>query len=68
MDPAEESVPSGHPSIVVSRPPRPERAALKQAMRQLEALAAEGRAMDLAERMKALASPPAPAQAVLGAR
>jgi FlaA1/EpsC-like NDP-sugar epimerase len=54
VDPGEESVPSEHPSIIVSRPSRPERASLRQAMR------------DLAERMKALAaSSPAPAPAVV---
>jgi hypothetical protein len=36
-------------------------------MHELEALAAEGRAAELAERMKALASPPVPAHAALGA-
>jgi FlaA1/EpsC-like NDP-sugar epimerase len=59
VDPAEESVPSEHPSIVVSRPPHPKRPVLKQAMRELEALAHEGRRDDLAARMKALAVEPA---------
>jgi FlaA1/EpsC-like NDP-sugar epimerase len=61
VDPGEESVPSEHPTIIVSRPLRPERAALRQAMRELEALAGGGRTTDLAERMKALASRPSPA-------
>lgn len=65
VDPAEESVPSAHPSIVVSRPPRPQRALLKHAMRQLEGLAQEGRGDDLAARMKALALEPAEAPVVV---
>ncbi|HEY3209747.1 MAG TPA: polysaccharide biosynthesis protein, partial [Actinomycetota bacterium] len=59
VDPAEESVPSEHPSIVVSRPPRPQRALLKRAMRELEALAQAGQRDELAGRMKALALEPA---------
>jgi FlaA1/EpsC-like NDP-sugar epimerase len=65
VDPAEESVPSQHPSIVVSRPPRPQRAALKHAMRELEALAQAGRSDELARRMKALALQPAQAEPVV---
>jgi len=55
VDPAEEPVASEHPSIVVSRPPHPERRLLRHAMRELEALAHEGRSDELAARMKALA-------------
>lgn len=58
VDPAEEPVPSEHPSIVVSRPPRPERSLLRHAMRELEALSHEGRSDELAGRMKALALEP----------
>jgi FlaA1/EpsC-like NDP-sugar epimerase len=65
VDPAEESVPSQHPSIVVSRPPRPQRAALKPAIRELEALAQAGRSDELARRMKALALQPAQAEPVV---
>ncbi|MGH2555464.1 MAG: polysaccharide biosynthesis protein, partial [Actinomycetota bacterium] len=55
VDPAEEPVASEHPSIVVSRPPHPERRLLRHAIRELEALAHEGRTDELAGRMKALA-------------
>jgi len=55
VDPAEEPVASEHPSIVVSRPPHPERRLLRHAMRELEGLAHEGRSDELAARMKALA-------------
>jgi FlaA1/EpsC-like NDP-sugar epimerase len=65
VDPAEESVLSQHPSIVVSRPPRPQRAALKHAIRELEALAQAGRSDELARRMKALALQPAQAEPVV---
>jgi FlaA1/EpsC-like NDP-sugar epimerase len=65
VDPAEESVLSQHPSIVVSRPPRPQRASLKHAMRELEALAVGGRSDDLAGRMKALALAPSHAEPVV---
>jgi len=68
VDPAEESVPSEHPGIVVSRPPRPQRALLKQAMREMEALARGGQSDELAVRMKTLAPEPAHAQVVGVAR
>jgi FlaA1/EpsC-like NDP-sugar epimerase len=55
VDPLEEAVPSGHPGIIVSRPPRPNRPALRHAIRELESLAIEGRVTELAERMKDLA-------------
>jgi FlaA1/EpsC-like NDP-sugar epimerase len=64
-DPAEESVPSDHPSIVVSRPPRPQRALLKHSMRQMEALAREGRREELAARMRELALEPAQSETVV---
>jgi FlaA1/EpsC-like NDP-sugar epimerase len=64
-DPVEESVPSEHPSIVVSRPPRPQRALLKHAMRQMEALAREGRSEELSGRMRELALEPTQAPAVV---
>jgi FlaA1/EpsC-like NDP-sugar epimerase len=56
VDPSEESVSSEHPSIVVSRPPRPDRPLLRQAVRELEALAQRGRRDELAARMKARAA------------
>jgi FlaA1/EpsC-like NDP-sugar epimerase len=65
VDPAEESVPSEHPSIIVSRPPLPQRALLKHAMRELEALAGAGRGDELAGRMKALALEPSHVPAVV---
>jgi FlaA1/EpsC-like NDP-sugar epimerase len=65
VDPAEESVLSEHPSIVVSRPPRPERPLLRHAMRELEALAQEGRSDELAARMKTLALEPFRARAMV---
>lgn len=56
VDPADESVPSDHPSIVVSKPPQPDRPLLRQAMRELEQLAQAGQGNELAARMKSLAS------------
>jgi FlaA1/EpsC-like NDP-sugar epimerase len=55
VDPLEESVSSGHAGIIVSRPPRPDRPALRHAIREMEALAGEGRTEELAARMRALA-------------
>ncbi len=55
VDPADESVPSDHPSIVVSKPPQPDRPLLRQAMRELEGLAQAGQGNVLAARMKSLA-------------
>jgi FlaA1/EpsC-like NDP-sugar epimerase len=52
-DAIEESVPSAHPKIVISRPPVPDRAALGRAIREMETLGAEGRRDELAERLKA---------------
>jgi FlaA1/EpsC-like NDP-sugar epimerase len=51
----EELMPSGHPSIVVSRPIVPDRAALRRAIRELEILADENRPEDLAERIRTIA-------------
>jgi FlaA1/EpsC-like NDP-sugar epimerase len=51
----EESVPSGHPSIVVSRPPVTDRPAMVRALRVLEHLASEGRRNELKTCIKALA-------------
>jgi FlaA1/EpsC-like NDP-sugar epimerase len=55
MDECEAVLPSGHPKIVVSRPPLPHPATLRQALRELEDLIAHGDADRLAERLKALA-------------
>jgi FlaA1/EpsC-like NDP-sugar epimerase len=57
--PDEEPVPSGHPSIVVSRPPVPDRALVHRALAELERLIPEAPASELAARMKALAAGPA---------
>lgn len=57
-DPDEESLPSAHPSMVVCRPPIPERAALAGALRSLEALASEDRYGELADAIRALAGAP----------
>jgi len=54
-DSDEEQIPSKHPSIVVSRPCVPNPAALRHALRELEALAREDRNEELAARMKELA-------------
>jgi FlaA1/EpsC-like NDP-sugar epimerase len=53
--PDEEPVPSGHPSIVVSRPPVPDRAAVHRALAELEHLVPSAPPAELAARMKALA-------------
>ena len=58
VDPLEESVPSGHSGIIVSRPARPARPALRHAIREMESLAAEARVGELATRMKTLAGQP----------
>ena len=52
VDLSEGPVPTGHPGIVVSRPPVPDRPVLKRALRDLEALADQGRFEELAERMR----------------
>jgi FlaA1/EpsC-like NDP-sugar epimerase len=62
----EEQLPSGHPAIVVSRPPVPDRAAVHRALTELEYLSPEGLASELADRMVDLATGslhPAPAVA-----
>ncbi|HSK36542.1 MAG TPA: nucleoside-diphosphate sugar epimerase/dehydratase, partial [Actinomycetota bacterium] len=60
----EEQLPSGHPAIVVSRPPVPDRAAVHRALTELEYLSPEGLSSELARRMVDLATgslQPAPA-------
>ncbi|HEY7607070.1 MAG TPA: nucleoside-diphosphate sugar epimerase/dehydratase [Actinomycetes bacterium] len=54
--PDEEQVPSGHPAIVVSRPPVPDRAVVHRALAELEYLSFEGSPDELASRMKAMAA------------
>ena len=56
VDLDEEPLPSGHGSIVVSRPPAPDRAALRMAFRELENLAVAGQNEELSSRMKTLAA------------
>jgi FlaA1/EpsC-like NDP-sugar epimerase len=51
----EESVESAHPSIVVSRPPKPDPVVLRGALREVETLANEGLGEELSVRMKDLA-------------
>jgi FlaA1/EpsC-like NDP-sugar epimerase len=53
--PDEEPVPSGHPAIVVSRPPVPNRAVVHRALAELEHLIPSASPAELAARMKALA-------------
>ena len=48
----EEQLPSDHPKVIVSRPPLPDPAMLRQALWELEAFAREGRSEELALRMK----------------
>jgi FlaA1/EpsC-like NDP-sugar epimerase len=54
--PDEEQLPSGHPAIVVSRPPVPNRAVVHRALAELEYLSFEGAPAELAGRMKAMAA------------
>jgi FlaA1/EpsC-like NDP-sugar epimerase len=56
--PDEEPVPSGHPAIVVSRPPVPDRAAVHRALSELEHLIPAAPPSELADRMKAMAAGP----------
>jgi FlaA1/EpsC-like NDP-sugar epimerase len=53
-NPAEESVPSEHPAIVVSRPLAPDRATLRRVLTELEVLAADQRSEELASAIKCL--------------
>jgi FlaA1/EpsC-like NDP-sugar epimerase len=54
--PGEEPVPSAHPGIRVSRPPRPRPAELRAAIRELEVLAGSRALEELAARMKGYAA------------
>lgn len=55
-DDGEEVLPSGHPKIVVSRPPLPDPAGLRAVLRELEVLALQGDVRLLGERLKRLAA------------
>ena len=54
VDPLEEPLPSAHPGIAVSRPPVPDRPALRRALWELEGLALKGDSEALAARLKGL--------------
>jgi FlaA1/EpsC-like NDP-sugar epimerase len=56
VESAEEQMPSEHPKVIVSRPPLPDPALLRQALWELEAFAREGRSEELALRMKGVTS------------
>jgi FlaA1/EpsC-like NDP-sugar epimerase len=56
VDGTEQLLPSSHPDIRVSRAPRPRPAELRSAVRELEALAAEGDRLRLSDRLKELAT------------
>ena len=58
VDPEEEPLPSGHQGIFVSRPPVPDRPAMRRALRELEELVHAGEADVLARRVKDLAGSP----------
>jgi FlaA1/EpsC-like NDP-sugar epimerase len=58
IESAEEQIPSEHPSIIISRPPVPDPAVLRQALWEQEALAREGLAEELALRMKSVTTGP----------
>lgn len=55
VDHVEESVPSGHPQIVVSRPPLPDPATLRGALRELETFGMQSDLRVLSDRLKQLA-------------
>jgi FlaA1/EpsC-like NDP-sugar epimerase len=50
----EESVDSAHPSIVVSRPPKPDPVVLRRSLREVESLANQGLGQELSVRIKEL--------------
>lgn len=52
IDLTESPEPSGHAGIVVSHPPVPDRVALKRALRELEALAVQGKFQELGDRLR----------------
>ena len=52
VDDDEAPVPAGHPGIVVAVPPRPDPAALRLRLREMESLAGDGRRDELAQAMR----------------
>ena len=56
VDVDDEPLPSGHPGISVSRPPVPDRPALRRALRELEGLIRLGDSQAVAERIKQIAA------------
>jgi FlaA1/EpsC-like NDP-sugar epimerase len=61
----EEPMPTGHPGVVMSLPPAPERARLKRRLRELQLLVEEGAVEELAAQMKTSQDPVArPKEAV----
>ncbi|MDQ3956732.1 MAG: polysaccharide biosynthesis protein [Actinomycetota bacterium] len=56
VNPDEESVPSSHPSIVVSRPVVPNAGLLRRALRELEELSHQGRNAEISRRIKSMAA------------
>jgi FlaA1/EpsC-like NDP-sugar epimerase len=56
VDASEESIPSEHPALTVSRPEPPHASTLRRALREVEALALEGQEEELTVRIKELAT------------
>ena len=56
LDVDEQPEESGHPGIIRTRPPLPDRTSLRRALKELELLAADSKREELAQRMKALAN------------
>jgi FlaA1/EpsC-like NDP-sugar epimerase len=52
VDDDESPVPTGHPGIVVAAPPPSDAAALRRGLREMDALAREGRLTELADRLR----------------
>ena len=57
VDDDEAPLPADHPGIVVAMPPRPDPAALRRSLREMEALAGDGRRDELAEVMRRAGEP-----------
>ena len=57
VDDDEAPVPAGHAGIVVAVPPRPDPAALRRRLREMEALAGEGRRDELADALRQTGTP-----------
>ena len=52
VDDDETPMPTGHPGIVVAKPPPPDPALLRRSLREMETLAKEGRRAELAEQIR----------------